>query len=272
MAIVSVNGRNIGYEESGSGEPLVLIHGGVSDRHQYDIFRPLLGDGIRAIAYDQRDTRENPYEGGSYTIRDLAEDLANFLTAMGLDKAHILGHSYGGTIAMMAAIHFPERIQSVILAGTTPSVEMAEETVKGVLANNAKMNATTALAGEDREDTAMDQHLLPLGITQDKRNDPQVLAEVKAVIRSGPPESLERRLMATVGHDCRDELHRITAPTMVLHGAQDLLADPEGAKLMAERIKGSKLVLLPDMGHSLTIQHRREVAPIVREFVLSHPI
>src|SRR3546814_6573173 len=83
MATVSVNGRSIGYEESGYGDPLILIHGGQSDRHQFDLFRPLLGDRIRAIAYDQRDTRENIYEGESpYTIYDLAQDCVDFLAAM----------------------------------------------------------------------------------------------------------------------------------------------------------------------------------------------
>jgi 3-oxoadipate enol-lactonase len=272
MAIVTVDGRQIGYEESGSGEPLILIHGGVSDRHQYDIFRPLLGDGIRAIAYDQRDTRENPYEAGSYNIRDLAKDLANFITAMGLERAHILGHSLGGTIAMTIAIDYPDRVQSVILAGTTPASMLTREAVQGVLANNARMDEASALAGDDRADTPMDGFLLPMGITKDKHADPQVLAEVRAVIRPGTPASLERRLMATTDHDVRDELHRIAAPTLVLHGENDLLASADGARFMAERIKGSRLVLLPDTGHSLTIQHRREVAPIVREFVLRHPI
>src|SRR3546814_12592935 len=81
----------------------------------------------RAIAYDQRDTRENIYEGESpYTIYDLAQDCVDFLAAMGIEKAHVMGTSYGGTIAMMTAIHFPERVQSLVLAATTPSFAMTE--------------------------------------------------------------------------------------------------------------------------------------------------
>src|SRR3546814_2486126 len=107
MATVSVNGRSIGYEESGYGDPLILIHGGQSDRHQFDLFRPLLGDRIRAIAYDQRDTRENIYEGASSsTLYDLAQDRVDFLAAMGIETDHVMGPSYGASIAMMPAITF----------------------------------------------------------------------------------------------------------------------------------------------------------------------
>src|SRR3546814_4962623 len=115
MATVSVNGRSIGYEESGYGDPLILIHGGQSDRHQFDLFRPLLGDRIRAMAYDQRDTRENIYEGESpYTIYNLPQDCVDFLAAMGIEKAQVLGTSYGGPIAWMTRIHFLDGVKDPV--------------------------------------------------------------------------------------------------------------------------------------------------------------
>jgi pimeloyl-ACP methyl ester carboxylesterase len=258
MATISVNGRDIGYEESGSGEPLILIHGGMSDRHQFDLFRPLLGEGIRAIAYDQRDTRENVYEGAPpYTFRDLAEDCANFLTAMGIEKAHVMGTSYGGIIAMMTAIHFPERVQSLILSSTTPSFTMAEPLV------------AQATAGRDAaaiQRFSLEHMVTPGGADSDVR-----AAEIKAATRPGPPEAVERRMSAARNHDCRDDLHRIKAPTLVLCGEEDPFISTATAAWTADQIKGAKLVLVPEAGHSLTRHHRQAASPIVREFVLSHP-
>lgn len=260
MVTISVQGRDIGYEESGSGEPLILIHGGQSDRHQFDLFRPLLGEGIRAIAYDQRDTRENVYEGApSYTTRDLAEDCVNFLDAMGVSKAHVMGTSYGGLIAMMTAIYFPDRVQSLVLAATTPSFSMAEPLVTQATANRDAAEiqrfSLQYVGGSDAVDT-----------------DPIKLAETKAAIRPGSPEAVARRMSAARQHECRDDLHRIAAPTLVLRGGADPFISEATAAWTANQIDGAELVLVPDAGHSLTRHHRNQVSPIVRNFVLNNKI
>jgi pimeloyl-ACP methyl ester carboxylesterase len=260
MATISVNGRNIGYEESGSGEPLILIHGGQSDRSQFDLFRPLLGEGIRAIAYDQRDTRDNVYEGAPpYNFHDHAEDCVNFMTAMGIEKAHVMGTSYGGMIAMMTAIHFPERVQSLILSSTTPSFSMAEPL--GAQATDAKRDAA------EIQQFSMEHMVTASTVDREAR-----LAETKAAIRPGPPEAVARRMSAARNHDCRDDLDRIKAPTLVLCGEEDPFISTATAAWTADQIKGAKLVLVPEAGHSLTRHHRQAVSPIVREFVLSHPV
>jgi pimeloyl-ACP methyl ester carboxylesterase len=260
MATVIANGIKVPYEESGAGEPLVLIHGGQGDRHGYDFFRPLLGDGIRAIAYDQRDTRENPYTGGeSYSIRDLAADCAAFISAMGLKKAHILGTSYGGLIAMTTAIHFPERIQSVILGATTPSYKMTEP--------------LTTQATAERDAATIQRFMLLQSITLDAiDNDKLLVAEAMANVRPGPPESVARRMGAARQHDCVDELGRIKAPTLVLHGEEDPLISAKTATFLADHIKGAELKLRPRMRHGFILQERHEIAEIVRAFVLKNAI
>lgn len=259
MPTVSVDGRNIRYEESGSGEPLLLLHGGQSDRHQYDLFRPLMGAGIRAIAYDQRDTCENVHEGSPpYTFRDMAEDCANFLTAIGLEKAHVMGTSFGGAIAMMTAIHFPERVQSLVLAATFPSFAMAEP---------LGIQATTG-----RDAAAIRRFAIDHMTTPGTRGNDVRVAETEAAVRPGPPEAVERRMSAARNHDCREDLHRIKAPTLVMRGEEDPFISTATAAWTAERIDGARLVLVSQAGHSLTRHHRLIVAPIIREFVLSHPI
>jgi 3-oxoadipate enol-lactonase len=97
-------------------------------------------------------------------------------------------------------------------------------------------------------------------------------AEIKAATRPGPQEAVERRMLAARNHDCCDDLHRINAPTLVLRGEEDPFVSTATAAWTAEQIKGARLVLVSEAGHSLTLYDRQAVAPIVREFVLSHPI
>src|SRR5690606_36572922 len=110
--------------ESGSGEPLVLMHGGNADRCQFDVFRPLLGPGIRAIAYDQRDSPDSPCEALAYTADDHALDAALLIEALGFESVHVMGTSYGGIVAMTLAIQHPVRVKSLVLGATAPSISL----------------------------------------------------------------------------------------------------------------------------------------------------
>src|SRR3546814_20375634 len=97
-------------------------------------------------------------------------------------------------------------------------------------------------------------------------------SEPRASIRPGPPAAVERRMSAARAHDCRGDLHRIVAPTLVVRGEEDPFISTATAAWTVDQIKDAKLVLVPEAGHSLTRHHREGVAPIIRDFVLSHPI
>lgn len=246
------------HVESGSGEPLVLVHGGEGDRHQFDLFRPLLGDGVRALAYDQRDTPDNPYAGqAAYSMRDLASDYVAFIRSLGLERAHVLGTSYGGVVAMTIAIHFPDSVQSLILACTTPSYKLIEPPTVEV----------TSRADPDTIVRILIEQEIPRELLE---NDPRLADEIRATIRPGAADGVERRMAAARAHEARDELRLIKAPTLVLHGEDDPFVKPELAVLMAEQIPGAELEIFPGVRHSLTTTHRRATAPRVRKFVLEH--
>jgi pimeloyl-ACP methyl ester carboxylesterase len=257
MANVRVNGFNIPYVESGWGEPLILIHGGNSDHGQFDVFRPLLGEGIRAIAYTQRDSPLSEYHGGAYTMRDHASDCAKFIEALGIESAHLMGTSYGGCVAMTTAIHYPKRVKSVILAATTPSWTMTE---------SAAQQITASL-----DEEAIKRRMLEVVITPHAiDNDPVLVAEVNSVLRPREPAAQGRRMAAASTHDCRTDLPGIRMPAMVLHGDEDPLISPKTAIWMAGQIPGAELHILPQSRHGLTLQNRQRTADLVRRFVLLH--
>src|SRR3546814_2170792 len=168
-----------------------------------------------------------------------------------------MGTSYGGTIAMMTAIHFPERVQSLVLAATTPSFAMAEPIVR------------QATAGRDAsaiENFSLQHMIKPGDADSDVRT-----AETRAAIRPGPPAAVERRMSAARAHDCRGDLHRIVAPNLVVRGEEEPFISTATAAWTVDHIKAAQHVLVLEAGNGPTRHHRDGVAPIIRDFVLSHP-
>jgi len=128
---VSVGAVEIAYRDSGSGQPLVLLHGGESAGSQYDVFRPLLGEGIRAISYDQRDSGETRNPDTPYGMDDLARDCAGLIRGLGYERAHIFGSSYGGALALQIAVTVPEIVQTLTVGAAVAKFAGANQTVTG---------------------------------------------------------------------------------------------------------------------------------------------
>lgn len=257
MPYAMANGVRLAYVESGQGEPLLLLHGGNSDRRQYDVFRPLLGDGIRAIAPDQRDSPDSPCDPADYAITDHADDAAALIAALGLEKAHVMGASYGGTVAMTLALLHPERVKSLILGATLPAFSQF---------------AVPDLA-EIRKDgpQAVARFMLSTVVSPDAiDNDPDLIADTEAALVIRDQESLGRRMEAIRQHDVRAQLGEISAPTLVLCGDSDPLIGLDDARAMAMSIPKARFQALEGSRHGITFQHRQRTADLVRQFVLAH--
>ncbi|OAR23726.1 hypothetical protein A8W25_14525 [Streptomyces sp. ERV7] len=252
----TVDGVETAYITSGEGEPLILLHGGESHRGQFDIFRPLLGEGIHAISYDQRDTGDTRNGPQPYDLARLAEDCAGFAEALGHERVHVLGASFGGMIAMHLALRHPGRVASLILSGTTPSMAMTENL----------RDRTTGLGPGEQTQFLLDLVLTPEG----QAADPELVADTRRALRSRPQDAGARRAAAGQNHDCTGRLAEIAVPTLVLHGADDPVIRPTVAEFMAARIPGARLEILPRTRHGVTFEARRHAAALVREFVLGH--
>jgi pimeloyl-ACP methyl ester carboxylesterase len=253
---VAVGSMEVAYVESGVGEPIVLIHGGESNRSQYRLFHSLLGSGIRSIAYDQRDTGDTVNSDDPYDMATLAADCAGFIEALGLQRAHVFGTSFGGGIALNVAINHPDRVKALILGATLPSFSMTSGVLSEVL----------AMSPEERAQFMLDALVTPEG----RESDPSLLEEIRAVTVPRPAEENARREVAIRSHDCTDRLSEITAPTLIINGAEDPLAPPTTGAWLAEQIPDSRLEVLDRTRHALTLENRDITAGLVREFVLGH--
>jgi pimeloyl-ACP methyl ester carboxylesterase len=247
----------IAFAESGDGEPVILLHGGESTHIQYDTFRPLLGDGIRAIAYDQRDSGASVNPPEPYGIPDLAEDCAALIRGLGYERAHLFGSSYGGFIALQVAVAAPDVVQSL--------------TVGATFSDGSALKTPTTSGIIELTPSQRDARMLAFALSERGQADEKLVAELKSVLVHREPEADARRLAAIPGFDLTARLPGITAPTLLIYGEDDPAATPAIGQKIADAIPGARLEIIPGARHGITMEFARETARLLRDFVLAHP-
>lgn len=246
----------IAYQETGSGEPLLLHHGAESHRGQYTGFAPLLPNGIRAISYDQRDIGGSFTSSEPYTMADLADDCVALMDALEIEQAHIMGISFGGALSLHVAIRHPDRVRS-LLVGAAPD---------GTTGRSEYMTRILAASPDERTEL-----MVGAVLSDDGRRDPDMEGAVRRLVsgRHSPPGS--SRMAALDSHRVIDDLHRVTAPTLLLYGSDDPLVSVDNGRVLAAGIPGAELVVIPGARHGLSFEFATTTAALVGDFVLAHP-
>ncbi|MFY1668779.1 alpha/beta fold hydrolase [Plantactinospora sp. WMMB334] len=257
LGTVKAGEIEIAYAESGAGEPVILLHGGESTHIQYDTFRPLLGDGIRAIAYDQRDSGASVNPPDPYGFPDLAEDCAALIRGLGYERAHIFGSSFGGLIALQVAVSVPDVVQSLTVGATVSSA--------------SAMQASMASEIIDLSPSQRDAPMLAFALSERGQADEKLVAELMSILVHRSPEADARRLGAIPGFDVTDRLPEIAAPTLLIYGEDDPAARPEIGQKIADAIPGARLEVIQGARHGITVEFAQETARLLRDFVLAHP-
>ena len=196
------------YIEQGQGEPLILLHGNGENcgyfAHQIGPF----SKQYHVFAIDTRGHGKTPRGDRPFTIRQFAEDLRDFMDEHGLEKAHILGFSDGGNIALVFALHYPERVDRLILNGANLDASGVRRRTQIPIEVGYQVARLSAKKSEEAK-----RHAELLGLMV---NDPNVSAE---------------------------ELKKIRAKTLVIAGTHDMIKTNH-TKQIAAGIPGAKLVLL----------------------------
>jgi 3-oxoadipate enol-lactonase len=247
----------IAFHQTGSGEPLILSHGGESHKGQYALLAPLLADGIRAISYDQRDIVDSFTVAEPYTMAEIADDVIRLMDALGFEKAHIAGFSFGGLVSLNVAVHHPDRVQTLI-AGTSP---------------DNRRPPTEFLKGLFALDTAeRTEAMLKAVLSEKGQLDPVLAATTRAVISGGYTRPGSHRFEAIATHDVGDKLGNITAPTLLIYGSDDPIAAPADGASLAADIPGARVAVVERARHGIYWEFKEETAQLINEFVSAHPI
>jgi 3-oxoadipate enol-lactonase len=240
MPFVENLGARIYWDEHGSGAPVLLIMGLGWPSYSWYRSRPLLSEHYRTIALDNRGVGQSDAPPGPYSITQMAADCAAVLNAARVNAAHIIGVSMGGMIAQEFALQYPKKVRSLILACTSPG---------GPQAALPDMAAIQVLQSRGKDPDAFNKAISPF--IYDPATPQQRIDEDLEVRRKWFPTSdgYFAQLQAIMNWEAYSRIEQICAPTLVIHGETDRLIPVENARLIAARIPGAKLVLLPRASH-----------------------
>jgi 3-oxoadipate enol-lactonase len=259
MAFVENQGARIYWDEQGHGPPVLLIMGLGYSSHMWHRIRGVLGKHYRTIAQDNRGVGRSDLPPGPYSIALMASDAAAVLDAAGIESAHLFGVSMGGMIAQEFALQYPKRVRSLILGCTAaggPTAVRAEPKANQMLKTRDKMTAEQAAEAA-------------VPFIYDSATPRERIDEDLAIRRPWfpRPEAYTAQLQGILGWESYSRLSGIAAPTLVLHGERDRLVPPGNGKLIAERIPGAKLVMIPHASHLFLTDQTEAAHGAVLEFL-----
>lgn len=263
--VAVVNGVAIHYVEQGQGKALILIHGlGAStynfrhtllemSRHFRTIALDLPGFGLseRPTAYD-------------YSLTNQAHTVIRLMDHLGIERAHILGHSMGGMVAARLAARWPERVDRLILVASPVHLNPPRllglgllapfwQTAVGIIMAHRRIREKIWRDGfydqESLTNEIMEQYFLPSRIKGNSRS----LVKMAAAARRDPPP----------------DLSQIVCPTLILWGENDHnITSPEVGRKLQQRLPNARLVLIPRAAHMLLEERPQETNQAIRDFLL----
>lgn len=277
MKTFTIGNVDICYEVFGdkNTKNMVLISGLGSQmiRWEDSFCRLLACQGFRVIRFDNRDSGASVFHGHEeidsgksieeqfasltphtipYSLMDMAHDVIGLLDHLKIDKAHIAGRSMGGIIGQLLSSFYPERVITLTVIMSTSLHPDLPPTAPEVLQLMTKPGTDPAANKEQyiRERIYFAEKISGTKYPLDHHHEKALITE--ELRRSKTPNGIIRQLMA-MGSYCYDPevLKKITVPTLIIHGTDDLIFHPECAKNLAGSVSSSQLVLVDGMGHSI---------------------
>jgi pimeloyl-ACP methyl ester carboxylesterase len=244
---VDVNGLHMYYETHGTGSPLVLLHGGVMTIDlNFATLIPALAKTYQVIAVEMQGHGRTANIDRAFAPVHFAGDIVGLLDHLGIDRAHVLGHSFGGAVTLELAVNHPDRVRSIVPISASVRIEGMHPDVMD----------PSKFATSDRMPTAQD------------------FAEMRAAYeRLSPHPDQFDEFIAKMGGSAHDlegwtdeQLAGITAPTLIVQGDNDFVT-VEHAALMQQLIPGAKLAVLPDTTHMQVTRRADYLVPMLANFL-----
>ena len=257
-------------DSGGSGRPVVLIHGWpLSGESWSEQLRPLRDAGYRVVAYDRRGFGSSDKPSKGYDYDTLAEDLHGVLTELDLHDVTLVGFSMGGgEVARYVSTHGEDRVHSVVFASAVPPYLLqGDGNPDGPLTADAAGGMEQGL--KDDRDSFFDQFTTAFFSSGDdlKVSEAQRQDAIRMCHQSDQTAALGC-MEAFATTDFREDLPKVTVPTLVIHGDSDATVPLEGSgRRTHQAIAHSELVVLADAPHGCNVSHAGEFNAALLRFL-----
>ncbi len=263
--IRQINGRGLHTLDRGQGDPVFVLHGGPG--MEFDYFLPFLNgleDHARLIYIDQpgHGLSERQPATDAYTMEGAIAAIEGLRKALGLETITLLGHSYGGFVSQLYAARYPAQAARLILVDTAPSWEWGLEANDNInrLGTREQSNPPRGLSDDERL-----RIVFPLYFSPQDRAVSEAFMD-RVILSPGPWRQLTRTGQFRF-FDMREALPEITAPTLVLVGANDIITTPNQARILADLLPNARLHIFPDTGHNPFVEETEAFTQIIAEFL-----
>lgn len=274
MTIAIIDGDDIYYNRVGSGKPALVMHGGLGLDHtcMHPWLDPL-GWLLNLVYYDHRcHGRSGRPSISTLTMARLCEDADALRRYLGFSKVIVIGHSFGGCIALEYALHYPQSVSGLILIDTSPSFTHGREIVENVCRKSPGKEVFAGLGAalpmDDKEMEANFRAILPLYFYE---YDPALADRLftdtvwdAAACRQG------QKLMDE--YDITSSLSEIHSPTIIIAGRDDFICSPSRACIMHRTIPDSDLAIIEKSGHFPYVEQPEEFFSVVLDWIYQHYI
>lgn len=254
-------GVTLNYLEQGDeqGEPVILLHGYTDSWNSYALVLPLLSPAYHVFALDQRGHGESSKAANDFTVESFVADVVAFMDAQGIDKAAVVGHSLGSMIAQLVAIHHPDRVSRLVLIGA-----MTVGGNPGVLAFNAAVQTLT-----DPIDPAFVRDFQTS--TQVNEISPAFLDKVVAESLKVPAHVWRQAMASFVEQETTCDLHKISAPTLIMWGELDPYFPRSDQETLAALIPQATLRIYEQVSHNPHWEQPERFVADLEQFLAATP-
>jgi pimeloyl-ACP methyl ester carboxylesterase len=275
MTTMSIRGASLFVKVVGSGYPLVLMHGGPGQDYTSLLHLEPCADQFTLVFYDHRcNGRSEGAELASMTWENLTADAEALRQALGFEKWAVLGHSFGGNVALEYALRYPQSLSHLILMNSGADYWWAQHNAAEIVARRGYSASAAQAVRRFFSGQLTKAEFLPtimkfmtayyyrfslLGTARDMLSGPRPKLRPEPLIFAG------RHLLN--GWTVMDRLGEIQVPTLVIAGRQDFLYPPEHQAILADRIPDAELVLVERAGHNPHMERPADVIEAIRRFV-----
>jgi pimeloyl-ACP methyl ester carboxylesterase len=264
MNKLDVNGIEMAAVDRGRGTPLLLVHGFPLDHSMWNVQVESLGERCRVIAPDLRGFGQSGVSEGKVTMAQFADDLAALLDALAIDEPVVFcGLSMGGYVAWEFLRRHRARVKALILCDTRAAADSPE-----AAAGRLKTADEVSTEGPAAVASLADGMLPRLLAEQTLRDRPELVESLGRVMRSTDPRAVAAALRGMAERrDATAMLSEIDCPTLVIVGRHDAISGVAEMALIAESIRGARLVEISAAGHMSPLENPAEVNAAIGEFL-----